>query len=143
MNFADAKEWLLFGFSVLTSAFSAGVIWTKLNGKIDQNAEELKKKASVDQLNGMSGRIESVKQDCATYNGSMTEFRRELSEYRQEARESTSILNRVEQSNLEIASRVAELNKSIVAMDKATSNRLIQLETLTRIEKKVGPIPTD
>lgn len=144
MNFVELREWILFGFSILISAFSAGVIWTKLNAKIDQNAEDIKEKASVDQLNGMSGRIDGVKQDCATYNGSMMEFRRELGEYRQEARESTSVLNRIEQSNLEIAARLSELSKNITTMDKANSNRLTRLETVVQVEKKLGSsIPTE
>lgn len=143
MNFAELREWILFGTSILVSAFTAGMIWSRLNSKIDQNAEDLKEKASIEQLNGMGARVDSIRGDCASYGGTMDEFRRELTMYRQEAREATSTLARVEQSNLEIAAKITELNKNIVAMDKGNSNRLTRLETVSAIEKKIGPLPTE
>lgn len=154
MDPLKAKDWFLFGVIILGWVFTGGMLWSRLNAKIDRNKEELEKKASVEQLNGMGLRVESIKGDCSENQGRMDRFEKELAEYRQEARTASDrmavvgkgvedLKDTVQQGVLDLGSRLSEVNKSLVAMDKANSNRLTRLETVSMIEKKIGPIPTE
>jgi chromosome segregation ATPase len=153
-NLLEAKDWFLFGAMLVVWVFTAGVLWSKLNTKIDSNSKELEKKASIEQLNGMGLRVEGIKTDCSEHQGRMERFEKELAEYRQEARTASDrmavvgkgvedLKETLQQGVLDLGSRLAEVNKSLVAMDKANSNRLTRLETVSMIEKKIGPLPTE
>lgn len=155
VSFNDFKEYILFGFTILTSAFTAGVIWTKLVSRIDANSKLLEKKASLEELNGFGIRVSRLESECATRDGRMDHMEKELIEYRRDASDAGKAASRVEKSvedlrgelqqgNLVTGSHLAEIKTLLQANDKASSNRLVRLETITQIEKKLGTsLPTD
>lgn len=154
MDFNTAREWILFVASLLAWAFSLGVIWTKLNGKIDSNTKETEKKASIEALNGFGTRVTNTEGECSKHAGRMDRFERELGEFRAETRSVTESLARIETSvkdqtdvitngNLATGVTLDSIKKDITAMDKNLGNRMTRVETVQQIEKKIGPIPTD
>lgn len=114
-------------------------------------AEKLAMKADRSDLNGLGGRVGSVEASCNETGGRMSRFEKELSEYRAEARDASSRMVRVEKGveelketirdgNTAIGVQLIELSKAVTTMDKNTANRLVRLETVTAIEKKIGPL---
>lgn len=84
----------------------------------------------------------------------MDRFERELSEYRRDAQDTSKGLARVEkgmedlqeainQSTLQLGSQLHSLDKAIQEKDVRTQVRLTRIETVTSIEKKIGPLPTE
>lgn len=105
-------------------------------------------------LNGLGGRVRKVEASCEAQGAQMDKLERDLSEFRGEARSTSDRLSRVEKGiadvgdavtngNLALGSQLNELMRAITKSDKETSNRLVRIETVQQIEKKIGPIPVE
>lgn len=132
------KDWWPFVVLILGWLVAATIQWTNTKNK----------------LNGLGGRVRKVEESWATAGGRMDRFERELSEYRRDAQDSAKGLARVEkgiedvhdsvnQSNLQLGTQLHTIEKLIEAKDKSSSVRLTRIETVQRIEEKVGPLPTE
>lgn len=128
----------MLGAMLLGWIVSLTILWTKMVGKV----------------NGLGGRVKKVEDSCSNNVGRMDRFERELAEYRRDTIESNKQVGRVEksvddlreeiqQANLGLGSQLAAISQSINKMDKNISNRLVRVETLTRVEAKLGPLPED
>lgn len=155
MSASEWRDWVLFTGGVLVWAFTAGMMWNKLNTKIAENTTELEKKATQADLDGLGGRVKKVEENCSTSDGRMDRMERELGEYRRDATDAARTAARVEkgveglheeiqQGQLATGVHLSEIKQLIQENDKNTSNRLVRLETVQQIEKKLGqPLPTD
>jgi chromosome segregation ATPase len=138
MNPKDIKDWMLLGGMVVSFIITTTIAYQKLIAKI----------------NGMGGRVKKVEEACSATSGRMDRFERELAEYRRDAQDAVGRMSRVEkgvdalndniqQGNITIGSQLHAIEKLIQEKDKSTSNRLVRMETLQQVEKKLGPIPID
>lgn len=154
MDLKTLKDWGAIIASILVWIFTLGAVWARLNSKIDQNKIALDDKASKGDLNGLGGRVGAVEGTCSETSGRMDRFERELSEYRTDAREAANLGARTEKAvedlndaiqnnHLALGTQLHGIEKLIQEKDKSTSNRLVRIETLQAIEKKIGPIPED
>lgn len=165
MDFKEARDWIMIGAGAAGWIFSLGFLYSRLLGKIDKAASDgeesrqtirdsLAKKVDRAELDGVGARVTAVEGSCSESKGRMDRFEKELAEYRGDARNAADKLSRVEaevktvaeavrDGNIALGVQLTELNKSIQTMDKNTTNRLVRLETVTAIEKKVGPLPED
>lgn len=117
---------------------ATAVAWTKL----------------IEKVNGQGGRVTAVESNLATERGRMDRMERELTEYRRDAREAANGLSRIEQGVKDMADKIAEGNLALGSQlhnlkdminekDTKVQNRLVRMETVQRIEDKIGPIPTE
>lgn len=155
MNSAkDFLDWWPVLLVVLGWIVTATMQWTNLNNKIKQNADDIQEKASLEQLNGMGQRVEGIKNDCANQTGRMDRFEREVNELRQLAQGASDKMTRVDKGvadlsdtvrdgNIALGVQLGDLTKSIHLMDKNLGNRLTRVETVQKIEQKIGPLPTE
>lgn len=138
MNPKDIKDWLILGGMVVSFIVTSTIAYQKLIAKI----------------NGMGGRVKKVEESCSAVGGRMERFERELAEYRRDAQDAVGRMSRVEkgvddlrediqQGNLAIGVQLHAIEKLIQDKDRSTSNRLVRMETLAQVEKKIGPIPTE
>lgn len=132
------KDWWPLFVVVAGWIVTAAVQWTNTKNK----------------LNGLGGRVRKVEESCSASGGRMDRFERELSEYRRDAADTSKGLARVEkgvedlgdsinQGNLQIGSQLHSMEKSMQEKDVRTQVRLTRIETVARIEDKLGPIPTE
>lgn len=154
MSQKDFLDWWPVLLVVLGWIVTATMQWTNLNNKIKQNAEDIREKASLEQLNGMGQRVEGIKNDCANQTGRMDRFEQEVRELRSLAQGASDKMTRVDKGvsdlsdtvrdgNISIGVQLGELNKSIHLMDKNLGNRMTRVETVQKIEQKIGPLPTE
>jgi chromosome segregation ATPase len=138
MNPSTIKEWAAFIGVCLAYAFTLGVIWTKM----------------VTKVNGLGGRVKDVERGQSANSARIEAFAVQLAEYRSDAREVNSRMSRMEkavedvhdeiqQGNLQLGSQLAEISRAVTKMDKDISGRLVRVETLAKVESKLGPLPTD
>lgn len=136
MNFI--KDWWAIVIVILGWIITATVHWTRTTQK----------------LNGLGGRVKRVEESCSATGGRMDRFEKELSEYRRDAQDASKGLARVEkgvedvheainQGNLQLGSQIHAMEKAIQEKDVRTQVRLTRIETVTSIEKKIGPLPTE
>lgn len=108
----------------------------------------------MERVNGLGGRVTTVETHDAAQDGRMDRMERELTEYRADAADAAKGQARVEkavenlddnvtQGNIQIGSQLHGIERLIESKDKETSNRLVRLETVAQIEKKLGPLPVD
>lgn len=132
------KDWWPLLVVILGWIITAAMQWTTLKNKI----------------NGLGGRVRRVEESCAASGGRMDRFEKELSEYRNDARSASNRLSHVDKGvsdlaetvrdgNIALGVQLGEINKTIAAMDKNLGNRLTRVETVQKIEQKIGPIPTE
>lgn len=149
MNLNEVRDWLLLGGGILVWAFTVGVVWTKLVNKVDDQARDHTK-----DMDGIGRRVTAVEASCSTSGGRMDRFEKELSEYRRDAQDASKGLARVEkgvddihetinQGNLQLGSQLHAIEKSIQEKDVRTQLRLTRIETVAKIEEKIGPLPTE
>lgn len=132
----EIKEWALFVFLVIGWVVSATTIWNKL----------------IERVNGLGSRVAVLKTAYSETEGKVERIEREILGYRSDAHNVASALGRVERASDEIAhkieesakqldSRIYNLEKLINEKDTRARERLVRLETVAAIEKKIGPIP--
>lgn len=137
MNPKDLKDWVEFAGVIVAWVVAAAVLWTKQNNKI----------------NGLGGRVKKVEGTCEASAARITRVEQELADYRRDMMEANSRLGRVEKAvedvgeevrngNIALGTQLHGIEKLINETDKKNSNRLVRLETIGQVEKKVGPIPT-
>lgn len=116
----------------------ATVAWTKI----------------IEKVNGQGGRVDLNTRDLKTLEGAMGQMQDELNEYRRDAQDSARGLARVEkgvenvhdsvnQSALQLGSQLHAMEKAIQEKDVRTQVRLTRIETVAKIEDKIGPLPTE
>lgn len=132
------KDWWPLGVVILGWIASASMQWTKTTG----------------QLNGLGGRVGRVEELHAQSEGRMNRFEKELSEYRRDAQDAAKGLARVEkgvedvheainQGNLQIGSQIHAMEKALQDKDVRTQIRLTRIESVAKIEDKVGILHTE
>lgn len=137
MNPKDLKDWVELGALIVAWIFAAAVLWTRQNSKI----------------NGLGRRVRTVEDSCSAMGGRMESLEREMAEHRRDVQEANRRLGYVEKAvenvgeavrdgNTALGVQLHGIEKLITETDKRNSNRLVRLETVTKIEQKVGPIPT-
>lgn len=138
MNPGAFKDYLELIGLLLAWITAAGIQWMRQTQKI----------------NGLGRRVKSVEEDCSGHKGRMDRMENELREYRAEARETSNKLARVERAveavgegvtngNLTLGVKLDNVQKLIHEKDLRTQTRLVRMETVQEIEKKVGPLPTE
>lgn len=138
MTAKDVLDWWPLIAAIVGWIILAAVGWTKM----------------TDKVNGQGGRIKKVEDACAQAGGRMDAFEKQLSEYRRDAQDSARGLARVEkgqddlheavnQGNLQIGSQLHGIEKLIEQKDVRTQVRLTRIETVAKIEEKIGPLSTD
>lgn len=129
---------ILWACSVVVWAFSLGVVWSKL----------------ITKVNGTGKRVHEVDSRVSKLEGRVGTMEQQLSEYRQDARRAADGLARLEKGvddmretvnngNLAIGTQLHGIERLIQEKDKNTSNRLVRIETLAKVEQKLGPMPED
>lgn len=114
------------------------VLWTKLTDRVD----------------GFGDRVKVLESNYANQDGRMDRFERELNEYRRDALEGQRAFSRVEKSvdevheiinqgNLTLGSQLSDMQRMIQDKDTRTQVRLTRIETVTRVEAKIGPLPIE
>lgn len=138
MNPKDLKDWITFGLTIAGLIVTGSIAWQKL----------------VNKINGLGGRVKKTEDSCAQAGGRMDRFEKELAEYRRDAQDAIGRMGRVEKAvddvhdeitegNIVLGTQLSDLTKLINATNLKTSNKLVRLETLTQVEKKIGPLPVD
>lgn len=108
----------------------------------------------VEKINGQGKRITAVEHKQAQEEGKSSITQHEVSEYRHDVQNVVATLARIEkaseqasekheQNNLQFGSQLYNIEKLINEKDGRNRERLVVLETVAKIEKKVGPIPLD
>lgn len=108
----------------------------------------------VDKVNGQGERITENKASLDKTEGRVDRMEREMLEYRRDAQDAARGLARVEkgveglsdnvqQGNLGLGSLIHEVERKIDDKDRRTQVRLTRIETVAKIEEKIGPLPTD
>jgi archaellum component FlaC len=132
------KDWWPFAAMLLTQIVGMAVMWTRLVDKVNGQGERITLNASrIDTTDGKLGRME-----------------REMSEYRHDAQMAASGLARLEkgvegvnetvnQGNLAIGSQLHAMERLITDKDVRTQVRLTRIETVVKVEEKIGPIPVE
>lgn len=137
MNPKDLKDWVELGALIVAWIFAAAVLWTRQNNKI----------------NGLGRRVKGVEDSCSGMGGRMSSLERDMVEHRRDVQEANRRLGSVEKAvenvgevvrdgNTALGVQLHNIERLITETDKRNSNRLVRLETVTKIEQKVGPIPT-
>lgn len=138
MTAKDVLDWWPLIAAIVGWTIIASVAWTKM----------------TDKVNGLGSRTKKNEDACAAAGGRMDSFEKQLLEYRRDAQESARGLARVEkgqedlhetvnQGNLAIGSQLHGIEKLIEQKDVRTQVRLTRIETVARIEEKIGPLTTD
>lgn len=133
----ELKDWLELAALVVLWIVAATVQWSRQNNKI----------------NGVGSRVKKVEEKCSETAGRMTRMEQDLAEYRRDVLEANSRLGRVEKAvedvgesvrdgNVVLGAQLHKIEQLINDKDRQTSNRLVRIETVVQVEKKVGPIPT-
>lgn len=108
----------------------------------------------VEKVNGQGGRVTAVENRATTLETTVDRHDRDLFEYRRDAQEATKGLARVEkgidamsetitQGNIALGVQLAAMEKTIQEKDVRAQIRLTRIETVARIEDKIGPLPTE
>lgn len=137
MNPGILKDWLELIGLVVVWIVAAVIQWARQNNKI----------------NGLGRRVKKVEEDCSGGGGRLTRIEHDLAEYRRDVLDANSRLGRVEkavedvgeavtQGNIALGVQLHGIEKLIQETNLKTSNRLVRIETVQQVEKKVGPIPT-
>jgi len=132
------KEWLTIIVLFVGYIFTIAAVWTKLTAKV----------------NGLGGRVKKGEEANSVATGRMDRMEREIADYRRDAQDAVSRLGRVEkavegvdetvnQGNLVLGTQLHSIEKLIQEKDSRTRERLVRIETLAQIEKKIGPLPLD
>lgn len=139
MNPATLKDWWPLVAAIVGWIIVGSVGWTKMVGKV----------------NGLGGRVKKVEEAGSASSAEVKALSAQLSEYRGDAKEANARMSRLEkgveelheeitQGNIGLGSQLSEISKSLTKMDKDISGRLVRVETVVEIEKKIGkPIPTE
>jgi chromosome segregation ATPase len=129
------NDWLVLGVLAVGWIVSLTTLWNKTTTKV----------------NGLGGRVRKVEDQCSATGGRMDRFERELAEYRRDAQDAVGRLGRLEkavedvietvnQGNLQLGSQLHGIERLINEKDGANRERLVRLETVSAIEKKIGPL---
>lgn len=108
----------------------------------------------MERVNGQGGRIKKVEDGQSEGKGRMDAFEKQLAEYRADSRASAQqsartekavedLKGEIQNNHLALGTQLHGIERLIQDKDKSTSNRLVRIETLQAVEKKVGPIPED
>lgn len=135
---SEFKDWWPLYVVILGWIVTAAVGWTKMTSKV----------------NGQGSRVQTNADDLKTLAGTVARMERELTEYRRDASDAARGLARVEkgvddihetinQSNLQLGSQLNGIEKLINEKDSRTQIRLTRIETVGKIEEKIGPLPTE
>lgn len=135
---ATAREWTVVGVQFLAIIIGWVITWQKL----------------VSKVNGLGGRVKRVEDNCQAQGGRMDRFERELAEYRADARGALERMARVEkgvddtreevqQGNIALGSQLHSIERLITDKDTRTQTRLVRLETVNKLERKLGPLGED
>lgn len=138
MNSKSFLDWWPVWTQTLLWVIAGAVAWTKMR----------------EQVNGLGKRLSVVEADCERRDGRMESLEKALTEYRGDSQRAVQGLAKVEKGvdalqetinngNLAIGVQLHSIERSISDKDKETSNRLVRIETVQRIEQKIGPIPTE
>lgn len=131
-------EWLGVLALIVGWTAAASIAWQKL----------------LDKINGLGGRVEKVEALVNVHEGRMDAAEKEISEYRRDLKENAANLGRLEKAveslsedirsgNIALGSQLHAIEKLIQDKDLRTQKRLVRLETVNEIEKKIGIIPKD
>lgn len=129
----ELKDYVSLIIELLVFIISGTIAWNRLTSKV----------------NGLGGRVKRVEESCANSAGRMDRFERELADYRRDASDAVSRMGRVEKGlemlaeeisngNLGIGSQLHNIEKLIGEKDLETQKRLVRIETISRIEQKLG-----
>lgn len=138
MNAKSFLDWWPVWTQAIAWIVVGAVAWTKI----------------VEKVNGQGGRVNENTKDLKTLEGAVDQIKDELSEYRRDAQDSARGLARVEkgveavndsvnQSTLQLGAQLHAMDKAIQEKDVRTQVRLTRMETVAKIEDKIGPLPTD
>jgi uncharacterized coiled-coil DUF342 family protein len=138
MNVGEIRDYLEIIGLLFAWIVAAAVQWRRQTSKI----------------NGLGRRVKAVEEACSGSAGRMDRMENELREYRAEARETSNKLARVEKSveavgeevtqgNVALGVKLDNIQKLIHEKDLRTQTRLVRMETVQKIEQKVGPLPTE
>lgn len=138
MNAKTFLDWWPVWVQTVLWLIALVVAWTKL----------------VDKVNGQGGRISAVAKTVATLEGTVERHDKELFEHRRDTQDlnrgmgrvekgQTDMLEAINQGNLQLGAQMHQLEKSVQEKDLKTQLRLRTIEVVTKIEDKIGPLPTD
>ena len=139
MNPKDIRDWLWIIVTIGGYIVSGAVVWVKLTNKV----------------NGLGGRVDVTEESGNLLRGRVDRIERELAEYRHDVQDAGNRMGRVEkavddvveavnQGNLQLGSQLHAIEKLIHDKDGRTRERLVRIETVAQIEKKLGrPIIDD
>jgi chromosome segregation ATPase len=137
MNLKDAQLWLSMGVGIVVWAFTAGVIWTSLNNRIDNNKKDAEAKADTikkdaenkakeltehselereklrNQINGLGGRLKVQEEGCAGLGGRMESAERQLGV--------------VVQQNADVNTRLGKVEARVEAVDSHMTEFKLEL----------------
>lgn len=145
MNPKDVPAWLTMGTTLVVWAFTAGVIWTKLNGRINLNRS---------QLNGLGGRLKTQESAHSVLEGRMDGTERQISIMTQHSADINGRLGRVEarveavdshmsEFKLELFQHLGEV-KQLITTENAATRQILNdrdanlRERLARVEERRG-----
>jgi chromosome segregation ATPase len=167
MNPKDVKDWVLFGSLLAGWVFIAGMVWARLNSKIDRNAEkaaegaeETKRFAQAERerlqqdINGLGGRLKRSEDACSGLGGRMDANERQVSQAVAQAADVQNRLGRVEGKVEGIDAHVTEMKlelfqhlsdiKSLISDEQGKTRQMISdrdtnlRERMARVEERKG-----
>lgn len=132
------SEWLTIVALVGTWVGTAIVLWNRTMTKV----------------NGLGGRVKKTETSCTEHEtridkleGGITEARFGRERLAEQATRIETQVNAIredlQQHHLEIGTRLYNLEQGIALSNTKVQVRLTRLETVTRIEQKLGPLPLD
>jgi chromosome segregation ATPase len=133
VNPKDVKDWVWIGVVIVGWVFSAGMIWARLNSKIDRNKEKAEEGAATAKreavavaeealrvaraeresikkdIDGLGGRLKRSEDGCASLGGRMDANERQVSQAVAQAADVQNRLGRVEGKVEGIDAHVTEM----------------------------------
>lgn len=133
MDPKDLKDWVVLVVTIGGYLVSSTVVWMKLTSRV----------------NGLGRRVKEGEESQAVMQGRMDRIEKELGNYRHDVQDTVSRLGRVEkavedvveavnQGNLQLGSQLHGIEKLIHEKDGRMRERIVRIETIAQIEKKLG-----
>lgn len=127
------SNWLTLGGMAVSWALAAIATHYRLVGKI----------------NGVGSRVTSLEKSCSKQDGAFGALEKQVATHSADQKAVHERLGRVEKAieavnetvrdgNLALGTQLHGIEKLIEAKDKDSSNRIVRLETVQQIEKKIG-----
>lgn len=132
------KDWWPLILSIICAIATGAVMWTRM----------------TDKTNGLGRRVKIVEDGLSQEKGRTDRLERELAEYRRDASLASQATSRVErgvddvreqvgQIAIQLGSQLHNIEKLIQEKDLRTQTRLVRIETIAKIEEKIGSLPIE